>query len=1032
MKAGESRRRRARSRRAAMRAAVALGLAVVLAAGGAAAQYFGKNKVQTRNLQWKTLYTPHFEIHYYGGAEELAVRACLIAEQAYREYANRLDRELPQRVPFILYSSHNDFAQTNISDELIGEGTGGFSEPFRNRMVLPFNGSHADFVHVIRHELVHVFMFDMAFGTGRSVGRSYFFNIPLWFAEGVAEWLSEGWTAEADMFIRDATINDYILPLQYAGGFMVYKQGQAAMRMLSERYGEQELIRFWRAVGRSRSVERAVSQVYGLEMDDLDELYLKTLRKQYWPRFADLDEAEDIARRLTDHREDRSYYNVRASISPDGQQVAFFSSRDGLPALYLMSALDGKILRKLGQGHRSSKFESLHSFGSSIGFSPDGAEVAFIAKSGNQETLHTVRTRDGELTRSLPLGLEIASSPAWAPDGRHLAVVGTRYGRTDLYLLDLEGGDFAGFAGLGEPEPLADGVTMLRLTDDIGDEGTPVWSPDGRRLAFAFNHLAEIDFEFTLEEDGTRRLSWARPRDNGGEADERLGTGGSIVLLEVATGRRHTLFTAEQGRSDPVWLDGRTLCMVEDESGIANLALVTLDESGTAVAASHRVTNVLGGLSHPSYSAQADRLVFTAFNAAGYDIFAADQFRADWVPATPAPAPAAEPELEIPPLVMKETIIDTLPDAERVGLIEPYHPRFSLDTTSAFGGGGVYFNSAVGLGVANVLSFSDMLGDHRLRFLVNFYGSFDNSDLAASYFYLKRRIDVGFGVFHYSNYYNSAITSIGELLPDDTLFQERNYGLFGLASYPLSTFQRFELELQVLTSERTTLEVDPSGFFLVEGEKRTSRLLQPSLSYTHDTAFYGSFGPVTGTRFAVSFAPAIRISGSSLDRRTSTFDLRKYWLPWRRNTFALRLVGAVSEGDDPRAFVLGGPWTLRGYDFYDYQTVTGLSGSRLLMANFEYRLPLLDYLIFGWPGRWGLSNIGATLFFDLGAAWEGDLVMFGDDEAGRWGFRDLRGDYGFGLRTRIGFLPLKFDWAWKTDLRETYDSIFHFSIGPEF
>jgi outer membrane translocation and assembly module TamA len=382
--------------------------------------------------------------------------------------------------------------------------------------------------------------------------------------------------------------------------------------------------------------------------------------------------------------------------------------------------------------------------------------------------------------------------------------------------------------------------------------------------------------------------------------------------------------------------------------------------------------------------------------------------------------------------VARQTPPDTLRDIDRIGRVESYRPRFSIDPSQAFGGGGVYFSSAVGLGVANVLSFSDLMGDHRLRVLLNFYGSFDNSDLAVSYFYLKRRVNFGVGVFHFHNYYNSVITSIGELLPDDTLFSERNYGLFGLASYPLSTFRRFDLELQVLTSERTNFVVDPSGFFLVEGDKRVARLLQPSLSFVHDSAFYGPFGPVTGSRIAISFAPTIPFSGDSLHRRTATVDLRKYWMPWRRNTFALRLIGAQSAGNDPRAFVIGGPFTLRGYNFYDYQTISNLSGTKLLMMNVEYRLPLLDYLIFGWPARWGLTNIGATFFLDAGAAWDDKLRAFGRDADGRRGFEDLRGDYGIGLRTRLGFLPLKLDWAWKTDLRRTQDAVFHFSIGSEF
>lgn len=1085
-------RHRRSSATAAPAAALAAGLAAAMllaaAAPAARAAYFGKNKVQTSDLAWQTLVTPHFEIHHAAGSEELAVQASLIAEQAYREYADRLDHELARRVPFILYSSPHDFAQTNIADELIGEGIGGFTEAYRNRMVLPYPGSHEEFVHVVRHELVHAFMFDVAFGSSRAIGaRSPFFSIPYWYAEGMAEWLSSGWDANADMFVRDATINDYLAPLEYVGGYMAYKQGQAAMRLLSARYGDEKLVELWRRVGRVRSVERAVEQCLGLKMEDLDELYAKELRKRYWPSYADLEAAEDIARPLTDHEEEQGGYNQRPALSPDGDLVAFFSDRDGLTSLYLMSALDGKVLRRLVQGERSSRFESFHSFRSGISFDPSGREVALVAKSGNAERLLTIAVASGEVTRSLRLELDAASSPAWSPDGRRVAVVGTRFGRTDLYLVDLGGDGGADLAGaVGPARPLPDGGSLIRLTDDIGDEGPPAWSPDGERLAFVFDPRAEIDYEFALDERGRRRLLWARPRDGGApaslEAAAALDTagaagaadtsgvagatgaadtsgvegaagaggepagggagglgpgglgpgGGRLVVLNPATGERWLPGGERGDYRDPVWVGPGALCVVDERTGIANLALVELDSAGTSIAAERRLTNVLGGLFQPAYAARADRLIFTGFHAGGFDLYTAERFRAEWSRRVPGGAAPGAVTQELPGLVSRQAPPDSVADAARVGLIEPYRSRLTIDPSGGFGAGGVYYTSAGGLGLANQISFSDLLGDNRLGLLLNFYGSVSNSDLAATYYYLRRRVDLGVGLFHYKNYYSSAITSVGELLPGDTFFSERNYGLYGVASYPFSTFRRLDLELELMRSQRTLLDIDPTGQYLIATDERTVTLAQPSLSFVHDSAFFGGYGPVTGSRLVLSWAPALPLGGEALRRQTFALDARRYWQPFRRNTLALRLIGAVSDGSDSRKFVLGGPFTLRGYRFYDFETIDKLAGSKLAMANFEYRLPFVDYLIFGWPSRWGLSGLGGTLFFDIGAAWDGKLRMFGPDDRGRTALRDLRADYGLGLRTRLSFLAIKLDWAWKTDLRRHEGAVFHFSIGPEF
>ena len=90
--------------------AAALAALLVLAAAPADAYYFGRNKVQTANVARRVLVTPHFEITHAADAEELAVRAAIVAERTYAEYAARLGHEPERRIPFILYSSHTEFA----------------------------------------------------------------------------------------------------------------------------------------------------------------------------------------------------------------------------------------------------------------------------------------------------------------------------------------------------------------------------------------------------------------------------------------------------------------------------------------------------------------------------------------------------------------------------------------------------------------------------------------------------------------------------------------------------------------------------------------------------------------------------------------------------------------------------------------------------------------------------------------------------------------------------------------------------------
>jgi hypothetical protein len=220
-------------------------LLILLASAGYSQDvYFGKNKVRYKDFDWKYIQTRHFDIYFYEQAYETAKFAANVMESSYVEIVDELGYRIKERVPVFIYNSHNDFQQTNITPSLLPEGVGGFTEAFKNRIVIPFTGSYEDFRHVLHHELTHAVVYDLLFGNSLSslLSRQRLFNLPLWFAEGYAEYSSRhGWDYWADMFVRDATINGYLTPPQRLGGYLAYKQGQAMVKYIADKYGERKL-----------------------------------------------------------------------------------------------------------------------------------------------------------------------------------------------------------------------------------------------------------------------------------------------------------------------------------------------------------------------------------------------------------------------------------------------------------------------------------------------------------------------------------------------------------------------------------------------------------------------------------------------------------------------------------------------------------------------------------------------------------------------------------------------------------------------
>ncbi|HET6350233.1 MAG TPA: BamA/TamA family outer membrane protein [Candidatus Krumholzibacteria bacterium] len=1038
------------------------------------AQTFGRNKIQYHNYEWHVLSTPHFDIHYYNGSEAFAARAGLVLEDAYERYSVRLKTVLPWRVPVILYSNHSDFLETNVESGQLSEGVQAFAEPSRRRIVLPFTSSFKEFEHTAVHELAHVFTFNIVYNRmlDNVFTRNYLFPMPLWVAEGLAEYLAVGWDADSDMFIRDAVLEDYLVPFYAVGGFYVYKEGQALFNYIEQTYGREKVNEFLQAVATTRSADAALHRTLGLSADQLYDQWSKSLRKHYWPLYPDKQDLSDIGRRLTDHVKDHGYYNTKPILSPDGESIVFFSDRSGFIEIYVMSALDGHIIRKVVSGSKSNRYESLHVLTSSMCFDPSGEKVAFIAKSSGQDALFVRNIRTGAEHR-YKIDSQGLTGPTWNPVRDEIVLSATFHGQTDLLQVNLR-----------------DGSTK-RLTNDAADQLTPRFFPDGRHIAFVY--YPEVTIPVPPDFNGDNREKLAEI-DFLSPHNVQRGKSYDIWEYDTVTGESKPLVESPGDDTEPyIMQDGKTIIYASDDSGVNNLYTGNIETRQY-----HRCTDVMGGVFTPSVHEEKGRIAFSAFVRGGWDVYVSDDLKgllAHNFPPPDKPVLAFQPPQETVPSPVDSTTLATTgasdsthvtmtasaaPDSvsahsvdidlntyeprihplnpppvtvahvegeSHVGVrgpngatvsedeptfrgatVRPYHTRLAPDFIGA--GGGLYFSSSYGFGIANSIALSDMLGDQHLMFAFSLYQNISQSDFLAAYTYLKRRADFSVGIYQVHSFLDSRVTSVGEAFGSSKLFSERNYGVFALMSLPFNKFYRMETNLQAYYSDRTFYDNArflSNYYYYTPTDQSKVRLIEPSLAFVHDSAFYGPFGPVEGSRWRASIARGVAFQNQDVSRTTGYLDWRWYNTLFWRNSIAVRLMGAGSAGKDPRIFFLGGPTTLRGFDYQQFD------GTRMWLASFEYRFPLFDYIIFGWPGRWGFSNIGGTVFFDIGDAWYNRWPKTFNSAVKGLQLQDAKADAGFGVYMDLGIFLTSFQFAWPTDLyRFDRNMQFHFWLGPTF
>jgi WD40 repeat protein len=1013
--------------------------------------YFGQNQVQYDQFKWRVRETAHFLVYYYPEEERAAMDAASMAERAYARLSRVLDHEFREKKPIMLFASRTDFGQNNVTGDL-GEGTGGVTEAMRHRMLLNFTGDYRSFEHVLAHEMVHAFQYDI-FARGKAGNglQNLAQNLPpLWFAEGMAEYLSLGPnSALTNAWIRDAALNGKLPTVEemtdHPERFFPYRFGHAFWAWVGQRWGDESIGQIMNAVP-SVGVERAFRRELGVDLDDLSDEWRETMQTTHLPAVATLDRPRKFAQPLLTGRRSGGEIFLAPSLSHDGKQIAFLSNGsiargEVFIDLWLGDAETGQRIKRLVQSTFDPQFEELRLLYSQSAFSPDGKLIAVTAQNKGRDVLYVMDIKSKKIVRRFAPRLEGITGPTWSPDGKQIAFSGNSGGVTDLYMID------------------ADGRNLRRLTDDKFGDLQPQWSPDGNSIAFASDRGPGSDLA-TL-----RFPRW------------------QIATLDIRSSAVNVLPGQGGLNTNPQWSpDGKSIAYVSDRTGTANVFLYDAERREH-----FQLTNVVGAISaiteyspSISWARGADRLAFTYYNDGDYTIWQAKNPRSlkrapynEPVAARLASATsgdsarvggAADTSLSLKPGVSIAALLDSadlaLPDTTKFSDYE-YNVRFQPDYVarpSVVYAPDSYRGTVFG---GTTIILSDMLGNHRLAIAAEVNGRVSEAALFFGYSSLGRRLQhtTAFAQTPYYFLSNDSLVPTGDPeinleKQEITTFVARQ--LVATTAYPLNRFTRVELGagLNSVRRHRIFLQRAIQNLTLASQFTIDSTSDDPGLNYTEahlalvsDNTLLGENGPLLGRRYRLQITP---VSGG-LQWVEYLADYRRYDpVVFNFLTFATRVFASVSVGPDETQFMkyIARPDFVRGYDrnnllFGNCPVVgassancsaTQLLGSRVAVANAEVRFPLVRRFELGVLPI-ALPPVDGLVFFDAGMAWSKDQTVYGvkpatyDAAIQRYPLRS----YGAGIRVNLfGYATLRWDFAVPLDRVGGQRGFWTWSLWPSF
>ncbi|HQU71495.1 MAG TPA: peptidase MA family metallohydrolase, partial [Calditrichia bacterium] len=902
-------------------------LSLTLSAPAQVGYYFGQNKVKYKDFDWAVFQTDHFDVHYYPEIEESARDAARMAERGYAYLSQTLGWKIKDRVPLILYGSHNDFQQTNVVGGILEQGTRGVTEGLKNRVTLPLTGSYREFNHVLVHELVHAFQYDMMLGDSLRNNR---FNPPLWLVEGMAEYLSAGMDNTTRMWVRDGLHQDKLLSvkdLNTTYDIRVYRLGQALWEYIGATYGKGKVGPIFRTAIVTGDLEKAFKSQIGVDFKTLTDNWHQYARDNDLPSDSTLiyTQSDSLLEQLSQHRSFFHRVNIVPSLSPDGNRIAFIANKGFQDELMLLTRnADGSYrsesLLKAGSGRQ---FEALRFFDTGLGWSPDGKQLALVSKSGANDAIDILDVDSKKVVKNYVFE-EFGSmlSPTFSPDGQQLAFVGILGGISDLYVLNLETGQ------------------KRRLTADKYTELHPQWSPVDERILFVTDRGPDADPERLLFSDY------------------------DVAILNPVTNDIQMVTNLRGDVTSPQWgPDGQEIAYISEHQGIPNLYRQHLD-SGERMPLT-RFANGVSGITNTtpafSWSRNGREMAFSAFQNTSWQLFRldpADSLReaAHQLVSTqedlPLPGSAGDSTLTasawLPANADPNALYAQYQLAPEDSVVEKdYRSRFKLDGV-AIGGG---YNTFYGIAGGATMLFTDMLGNHSLYFSSQL--QFQNplhANASLTYFNQANRTNWGIQAFNLSDQYLYGFSG------NQLGFIRNTYrGFNGLVAYPFSRFARVELSggLTWIDQDEVVETYSYFNFDRKANDIATYNYSQGGLALVYDNATYGFLGPNGGfrTRFGVD-----RTLGDFVQTNFSA-DLRRYWGLGSRSVVAWRVMGGASFGDNRQYFQVAGPYGYRGADEY------AMFGPKFFVSNLEYRFPLVPFL----PPQ--ADFISGAAFVDAAGAW---------------------------------------------------------------
>jgi hypothetical protein len=202
-------------------------------------EVFGKNSMQSKRLNWRTLKSNNFEFNFYKGGEAAARKGMIVAEEEFNRITNVLGYTPYNDIKIYIYNNQKDLFQSNLRLNSVGDSKGGTVNLSRSRVQIPLSKDETVFKKDLVRYISRLCVYDMLYGNTLkdAIQANITGDLPEWFTNGVASYVAEPWDAKKAEKLLPILNNDKINKINSIKGPEAVLIGESIWNYIAIRYG---------------------------------------------------------------------------------------------------------------------------------------------------------------------------------------------------------------------------------------------------------------------------------------------------------------------------------------------------------------------------------------------------------------------------------------------------------------------------------------------------------------------------------------------------------------------------------------------------------------------------------------------------------------------------------------------------------------------------------------------------------------------------------------------------------------------------